>query len=154
MRASLAAGVGTALAAAFFGAGLPFIDSAGGYAGLSQRFLPTVVALGLAACALLLLLGRGAVPQHAEDAEGTVDPRGGPRRMALVGAGLLLHLALIGSLGFVAASALLMVLVARAYGSARPLRDAAAAIALTLPVWLLFSRGLGVPLALLPLAGF
>lgn len=154
MRPHVAAGLGTSAVAAFFGAGLPYIDSAGGYAGLSQRFLPTIVTIGLAVCALLLLLVRDAVPALAEDAADAIDLRRGPGRLARVAAGLLLHMALIGLAGFVIASTLLMILVARAYGSDRILRDASAALAITIPMWLVFSRLLGIPLALLPVAGF
>jgi len=67
--------------------------------------------------------------------------------------GLVLHAALIGSIGFIAASTLLMVCVARGYGSRRPLRDALIAFAIAVPIWALFSRVLGIGLPLLPLAG-
>ena len=49
------------------------------------------------------------------------------------------------------ASVLLMVFVARGYGSRRPLRDAIVALAVTVPIWVLFSRVMGISLPLLPL---
>jgi len=150
-RPHLAAGLAAAAAAAFMGAGLPLLDSSGGYAGLSPRFMPTLVTAALAVCALLLLR-RGSVPEHNDDAAGTVAPHDGPRRLAWVAGGLLLHMALIGSIGFVIAGALLMACVARGYGSARPARDVAAGLAMTVPIWLLFAKGLGLSLPLLPLA--
>lgn len=153
MRANLAAGLGVAAVAAFFGAGLPFIDGGEGYSGLSQRFLPIIVTLGLALCATMLLFDPRAVPAQPEDAPDAVEPQRGMARLATVASGLLLHLALIGTIGFILASTLLMVLVARSYGSRRPARDALVALGLTIPMWLAFAKVLGVSLPLLPLAG-
>ncbi|MFN5881814.1 MAG: tripartite tricarboxylate transporter TctB family protein, partial [Burkholderiales bacterium] len=45
------------LAAAGVAGGLSSIDNAGGYSGLSPRFLPTLVAVGLALCGGALVLG-------------------------------------------------------------------------------------------------
>lgn len=154
MRPNLVAGFAASLAAAFFGAGLPFIDAAGGYAGLSQRFLPTVVTIGLAVCAVLLLARRESVLATAENSQDAVDLQRGPRRLAWAACGLLLHMALIGLAGFVLASTLMMLMVARACGSTRALRDAVAGLAITLPMWLVFTRVLGIQLPLLPIAGF
>ena len=149
-RPHLAAGLAAAAAAAFMGAGLPFLDSSGGYAGLSPRFLPSLVTAALAVCALLLLR-RGSVPEHCDDAATAVAPHEGPQRLGWVAGGLLLHMALIGSIGFVLAGALLMACVARGYGSRRTLRDVAAGLAVTIPIWLLFTQALGLSLPLLPL---
>jgi putative tricarboxylic transport membrane protein len=44
-----------------------------------------------------------------------------------------------------------MVFVARGYGSRRPLRDAIVALAVTVPIWVLFSQVMGISLPLLPL---
>jgi len=153
MRANLIAGIGLAAVAAFFAAGLPSIDDQAGYSGLSPRFLPQIVTFGLAACALMLLLRRHSVPAQAEDAATAVERERGPGRLALVAGGLLLHMALIGTLGFVLAGVLLMSLVARGYGSTRTLRDALVGLAITVPIWLLFTQLLGISLKLLPLAG-
>ena len=154
MRPNLVCGLGVALGAALFAAGLPGIDSAGGYAGLSQRFLPAVVTIGLAVCAVLLLTRRESVLAQAEDAGTAVAPQRGAARLAMVVAALLLHMALIGVVGFVLASTLLMVLVSRGYGSRRPARDALIALAITAPMWAVFAKVLGVALPFLPLAGF
>ena len=154
MRANLIAGLGMAAIAAYFGAGLPLIDDRAGYSGLSPRFLPTIVTVGLALATVLLLVGRRSVLDEAEDAPGTVHPERGAQRLALVAGGLLLHLAVIGTIGFVLASTLLMVLVARGFGSARPARDAAVALCVALPIWAIFTQLLGISLKLLPVAGF
>ena len=150
-RPHLAAGLAVAAAAAFLGAGLPLLDSSGGYAGISPRFAPTLVTAALTLCALLLLR-RGSVPETCDDAADTVAPHDGPWRLAWVAGGLLVHMALIGSIGFVLAGALLMSCVARGYGSRRPARDAAAGLTVTVPIWLLFTKVLGLSLPLLPLA--
>ena len=71
-----------------------------------------------------------------------------------VAAGLVLNMALIGTLGFVLASTLLMVCVARGYGSRRWIRDSLIGLAITLPMWALFDFLLGINLPLLPIAGF
>lgn len=136
--------------AAFLAAGLPAVDDQGGYAGLSPRFLPTLVAIGLAACALLLMFKPGSVPDIDGDAASRPARPGG---FAWLAGGLIADMALIGQIGFVLASTLLLVCVARGYGSGRPLRDLLVGLALTVPMWLLFSQLLGITLPLLPLAG-
>lgn len=149
-RAKLAVGVFVLLLAAFFGAGLPFVDDQGGYSGLSPRFLPTLVAIGLALCGLAILFLRDTVLEVPEEATGE------PIRLRAAGwvaAGLILQIVLIGSIGFILASSLLMVFVARGYGSQRPLRDTLVALCLTIPVWLIFAKVLGISLPLFPLLG-
>jgi putative tricarboxylic transport membrane protein len=146
-------------------AGLPFIDAQGGYAGLSPRFLPTVVCLGLGICALLLFLRPDALPA-AEPAESVAGPdRPGPARgaapspgpaagrLAWVAGGLVAHAVLIGVIGFVLASALLMACAARGFGSRRPLRDVLIGLAHARPRWFVFARVFQVGLKLLPAAG-
>lgn len=154
MRPNLFAGLGMAAITAYFGAGLPLVDDRAGYSGLSPRFLPTLVTLGLAIVTVLLLVRRHSVLEQAEDAAGAIELGRGPQRLALVAGGLLLHLALIGTIGFVLASTLLMVLVARGFGSDRPARDAVVALCVALPIWAVFTQLLGISLALLPFAGF
>ena len=154
MHANHWVGLGVGALALFFGAGLPFVDSQGGYAGLSPRFLPTVVTIGLAVCALLLLIRRAAVAARPDEAHTAVEPGRGFARLAWVAGGLLAHLLLIGTIGFVLASSLLMVCVARGFASARPVRDALIGLAIALPMWLLFAKVLQVNLKLLPVAGF
>jgi putative tricarboxylic transport membrane protein len=59
-------------------------------------------------------------------------------------AGLVANVAVIGWLGFVPAATLQFVLVARAYGSTRVLRDVGIAIVLTIVAMIGFARGFGV----------
>lgn len=150
MRTHRIAGTGVAMIAALLAAGLPGIDAQGGYAGLSPRFLPTMVTLVLGALAVLLLLRPDAVPRHQTPQE---PGRDALLRLSTLLAGLLLHMALVGLIGFVAAGTMLMVLVARGFGSRRPLRDALVGLALTLPLWVVFTRLLGLSLPLVPVLG-
>lgn len=146
--AGLLIGVCVLLAGAGVASGVPAIDGSGGYAGLSPRFLPTLVAVGLAACGLgLIISSRRTTPAAAGS------PFSGASAVVWLLGGLILHLVLIRWIGFVAASVLLMTCAARGHGSRRPLRDALVALALALPVWWLFSRGLGLGLPLFPLFG-
>lgn len=162
MRAS-ALGVAAAVlaGAVIFGVGAMSIEGTGGYSGLSPRFLPTLVAVGLAACGTLLAVQamrskEQPAPEQTDAAGSTTAPTAAQsplRNLAWVVSGLVLHLVTIGHIGFVAASVVLMVCVARGYGSQRTLRDACVALALALPVWLLFSRVIGVSLPLCPVLG-
>ncbi len=140
------------LLAAAVAAGLSSIDGSGGYAGLSPRFLPGLVACGLAACGALLLIKAWNSPRlHALPEGDSPPPMAGIAAALWLIGGLIAHLVLIGWIGFVAASVLLMVCAARGHGSQRPGRDALVALGLALPVWWLFSRALGLGLPLFPL---
>ena len=151
VRPNVAVGIAVLALAVFFAAGVPFIENQGGYAGLSTRFVPMLVAAGLAVGAALLLINRESVTAQAEDVpEGQVAQLTG---FGWLATGLVLHMVLIGSIGFVLASTVLMVCVARGYGSRKPLRDAVVALLLTIPIWLMFAKVLGISLPLLPLAG-
>ncbi|MFC0388271.1 tripartite tricarboxylate transporter TctB family protein [Muricoccus vinaceus] len=66
------------------------------------------------------------------------------RAIGLLGAGLIVQLALIDWLGFVIAATIQYVLVCAAFGSRRPLRDLFIGIVVTLGAYLAFSRLLGV----------
>jgi putative tricarboxylic transport membrane protein len=152
----LAIGIAVLALSLFFALGLAGISGEEGYAGLSPRFVPTLVALGLAVCGALLTwqgVRGGFRNMPEEDAELPAAPHnfGG---FLWVAAGLVLNMALIGTLGFVIASTLMMVCVARGYGSRRVVRDAIIGLCITVPMWALFEYLLGINLPLLPVAGF
>ncbi len=119
-----------------------------GYDRIGPRTMPYGVALGL-----LLLGGALLVPalrrppdtDAAESAPLLWKPLG---ILALAGA---LFLLLAGRAGFILAASLLFWLVARAFGAHRPLRDAAAAVLLSIVVYVAFARGLGLALPAGPL---
>jgi putative tricarboxylic transport membrane protein len=125
------------------------LPSEGGYAGIGPNFIPAVVGAGI------ILLGswlayeaftggwRNAAPdepaargEHAFNAAG----------FAWISAGLFAHMALIGWAGFVIAGVVLFACVARGFGSARPARDVAIGLVLSLGVFLFFVKLLNVNL--------
>lgn len=137
------------LAAAGVAGGLGSIDGDAGYSGLSPRFLPTLVSVGLGLCGAALLWS-ALQSKHLTEAADT--PRfEGLRPLGWLLGGLALHLVLITWIGFVAASVILLTCVARGHGSQRPVRDALVALGLSFPVWWLFAKGLGLGLPLMPL---
>lgn len=99
------------------GAGLTWQGIKGGF-----RFLP-------ADCVAAAPLGRKQV-----------------RSALWISAGLLVNALLITQVGFVLSSTLLFVAAARAFGSTRWVKDILIGLALTVPVYLGFTQGLGVPL--------
>ena len=150
LRTHQAVGLFVLLLAVFYSVGALWIESQSGYAGISTRTVPLVIAAGLALCGLKLLLKRDSVLPQAPDTDGVKSQFG---RLGWLLAGLLLNIALIGFIGLPLASTVLMVCVARGYGSLRPVRDALIALTLTIALWLLFTRVLSIGLPLLPLLG-
>ena len=61
-------------------------------------------------------------------------------------AGASRHMLVIGGAGFILASALLLVLVAKGFGSRQPARDTLIALVLAASVFFIFTRGLGLKL--------
>lgn len=152
----LAIGIAVLALSLFFFLGLSGISGEEGYAGLSPRFAPTLVAIGLAVCgALLTWQGvRGGFRNMPEEDAELPDAPHNFKGFLWVAAGLVLNMALIGTLGFVLSSTLLMICVARGYGSRRIVRDAIIGLCITVPMWALFEFLLGINLPLLPIAGF
>jgi putative tricarboxylic transport membrane protein len=76
----------------------------------------------------------------AQPEDGPITEWGG---LALVSLGLLANVALIEVIGFILASTLMFPLVARGFGSTRPLSDAAIGFALAFVAYIGFDRVLG-----------
>ena len=132
----LALGVGAAVVTAT-------LPGEGGYARIGPNFVPALVALGLLVLGAWLLYealrgGWRRAPAHAAAFRAS--------GFLWVSAGLFAHMALIGWAGFVMAAAVLFVLVARGFGSARPLRDLAFGVVLSLAVFVFFTQVLNVTL--------
>ncbi len=135
------------------------LPAASGYSGVGPNFTPAVVSGGLILLGFWLLLEvatggwRRAPPNDAvERGEHAFYLPG----FAWVSAGLLAHMALINTAGFVIAGTALFVLVARGFGSARFARDAVIGAVLALAIFLFFVRLLNVNLPagwLYPLLG-
>jgi putative tricarboxylic transport membrane protein len=123
-----------------------------GYAQIGPRLFPYVIGAGLTLCGAVLAWhalsgGWRNVPldQEGHDAPDWI-------AFAIVSAGIVLHMAIIGWAGFIIASTLLFVLIARAFGSRRLARDVVVALLLTIAVFLVFTQGLGLSLPKGPFA--
>lgn len=128
--------------------GLRGISMGAGYDRIGPRFFPYAVALGLLlvggwlAVSELVSAGRDA---HAQVTSAAAPPAG-RHPAGYLAAALLVNLALIERAGFVLASSAQFWLMARAFRSQRPARDALVAVLLSLLCYLGFSRGLGLTL--------
>lgn len=112
------------------------------YARIGPKAFPYGVAGMLAILGALLAADalRGGWPNEWRDRDWAIDWRA----LGWVAGGLVANVVLIDPLGFVPAATILFVCVARAFGSLRPLRDAAIAFVFALLVFLGFDRGLGI----------
>lgn len=118
-----------------------------GYSILGPQVFPFVVAafVGMVGVLLCGQAATGGFRNLGED-ESAAPTLSRIAGAAWVSAGILAVALLINHLGFVLAAALLFACAARGYGSRRPVRDLAIGVALTLPVFWLFTRGLGLSL--------
>ncbi len=124
------------------------------YEQVGPRFFPYMVGAGL------IILGAVLAWQAASggwrnlplDQEGHDSPNWVAALVISIGG--LLHMALIGWAGFILAGIVLFTLVARAFGSSRPLLDAGIAAALSSGVFYLFTEFLGLSLPVGLLGGF
>jgi putative tricarboxylic transport membrane protein len=125
------------------------LPEAGGYARIGPNFGPKVVSGGLIFLGVWLLAEvftggwRARVPDDpAERGEHAFHGRA----FVWVSAGLFAQMALIHNAGFVIAGTALYTMVARGFGSARPLRDALIGLVLCVAVFLFFVQFLNVNL--------
>lgn len=121
-----------------------------GYSILGPHVFPMVIA------GFLLLLGGilsweavtgGFHNLDADDDVGADEAKATNKTGAFwVSSGILVEALLITHIGFVLASSILFALTARGFGSKRPLRDIGIGLGLTLPLFWLFTSGLGLAL--------
>ena len=125
------------------------LPSEGGYAGIGPNFIPGVVGAGIVVLGFWLCFEafsggwRGAAPDNARE-RGEHDFHAAA--FGWISAGLAAHMVLIGWAGFVIAGTVLFACVARGFGSARPARDAALGLVLSLGIYLFFVKLLNVNL--------
>ena len=115
------------------------------YSGVGPRLFPYLIGTGLAGCGVVLAwqaVSGGWRNLPIDDNHAMPDWVA----FAIISAGIVLQMAIIGIAGFVIASAILFVLIARGYGSRRLLRDALIALVLATAVYLLFTKALGLNL--------
>jgi len=129
----------------FFAVQTSLIEVSPGYARVGPRVFPWVISGGLIALGLWLAFEawtrRWVTEESTEQAAEFDWPA-----FLLIGFGLLLHMALIGRAGFVIASTVLFVCIARAFGERRLARTAAIGLILTIIVFAGFTYGLGLAL--------
>jgi putative tricarboxylic transport membrane protein len=128
------------------------IDVSPSYARVGPRVFPWVISFGL--ILLGLLLARDAIAgQWIADDSTPGAPAFDWHAFLLIGLGLILHMVLIGRGGFVIASTVLFVCVARGFGSRAWLRDTVIGAILAFVVYVGFKYGLGLDLPAGVLAG-
>ena len=147
-------GLGALVLAALLGWGASGIPGDAGYAGVGPNFLPWVVTVAMAACGVALI--HGALTGARRDAEPPSGAAQGDwKALAWVVAGLAANALLIERVGFVLACALCYTLAVHGLRSAEgkpwrgprgTLADAVIGMALSLPVFWLFTRLLKVNL--------
>ncbi len=121
------------------------IPADGGYSAIGPRFSPLLVAAGLGVVGALLL--RQALSGGWKGMDGATPPEPFYRPAFLwIAGGLALHMLVIGTIGFTLASGVLFVMVARGFGSRRPVHDAVIGFVLAVAVFLFFTRVLGLAL--------
>jgi putative tricarboxylic transport membrane protein len=125
------------------------IAAGGGYAQVGPRLFPGIV--GTTLLGFAVLLAREALAGGFRHVEGVPAAPATVPGFLWVSAAVLVHLAIIGSTGFIAATVVLFVGVARGIGSTRPQRDAVIGLALAIVVFVLFTQGLGLNLPSGPL---
>jgi putative tricarboxylic transport membrane protein len=122
------------------------VKAATGHSGIGPGLFPILIGSGLSLIGLVLgwqaLSGGWRGMPDDEIAQQGADWRA----FGLISLAVLVHMVLIGWAGFIIASALLYGLIARGFGSTRPARDIVIAIAISVLVFLLFTRGLGLNL--------
>jgi len=126
------------------------IAGAQAYEQLGPRLFPLLIGAGMAVC------GAGLLWQGLSGGWRGMPPQDVYRRpdwfaFGLIGTALVLHMALIGLIGFVFATTLMFMLVARGFGSYRWRRDAAIGATVSLLAFYLFTRALGLNLPASPL---
>lgn len=124
-----------------------------GYAQIGPRLFPYLIGGGLTICGAVLAWqalsgGWRNVPleQEAHDAPDWV-------AFAIISVAAILHMVIIGWAGFIIASTVLFVMVARGFGSKRLVRDTLIAVALATVVFFIFTLALGLSLPKGPIGG-
>jgi putative tricarboxylic transport membrane protein len=113
-----------------------------GYDRIGPRFFPYLVATGLILLGVVLVFARG---RRGFTPTGETQSLNW-RALLYIGGALVLFVLLLDPAGFIVASCIQFWLVARALHSARPARDLTVGILLSIVVYVVFSRGLGLTL--------
>jgi putative tricarboxylic transport membrane protein len=124
-----------------------------GYSQVGPRLFPYIIGTGLTLCGAVLgwhamVGGWRNVPldQPEHDAPDWM-------AFAIISVGIVLHMVLIGWAGFIIASTLMFVLIARGFGSKRSVRDVLIGLAISVAAYFLFTMALGLRLPPGPFGG-
>ncbi len=117
-----------------------------GYSQVGPRLFPYIIGTGLTLCGAVL--GWHALSGGWRDVPLDQPGHDAPDWMAwaIISGSIVLHMVLIGWAGFIIASTLMYVLIARGFGSSRAVRDLVIGAALAVAAYFLFTRALGLRL--------
>ena len=117
-----------------------------GFAQVGPRLFPYIIGVGMTMCGAVLGWQSlsGGWRNVPLDQEGHDTPDW--MSFVVISAGIILHMVLVGWAGFIIASTLLFVLIARGFGSQRPVRDLLLGVALAGSAFAVFTLGLGLKL--------
>lgn len=148
----LACALGLLLIGAFVLVDTGNIPEGQSFSGVGPRFFPYLVGAGLAVCGALLAWSAVAGGWRAMPDDDGVHASADWRAFALISAGIVLQMVLIGWAGFILAGVVLFVLVARGFGSMRLVRDIVIGVVLVTVAYLVFTRllSLSLPAGWLP----
>ncbi|MEO8024479.1 tripartite tricarboxylate transporter TctB family protein [Polaromonas sp.] len=162
IRAQTLIGAGVVLLALGLAAGAVSISSAAGYGGVGPNFLPWLVAVALFVCGCFMVWeARTGGFRALDEPAGAV--QGHWAGFAWVSAGLLSNAALITTIGFILSCTLCFVLAVQGLRGAegradrRPvawLKDAAIGLAISAPVFWMFTKFLAINLPGLTSSGW
>lgn len=139
--AGLSIGLGLLVVAAVIGYDAAQMRVPPIHAKVGPRVFPIIVSIGLAVCGLALVWqSRSKV--SFPDAEGETDWTA----IAVIAAGLIVHMNILKPLGFVPAGVMLFMSVAFAFGSRKFARDGMIALIVVLITYVSFTRLLGLQL--------
>jgi len=124
-----------------------------GFAQVGPRLFPNIIGAGLTLCGAWL--GWQALTGGWRNVPLDEGEHDAPDWLAfaIISAGIILHMVLIGWAGFIIASTLLFVFIARGFGSKRPVRDVLIGAVIAILAFLLFTQALGLNLPKGPFGG-
>jgi putative tricarboxylic transport membrane protein len=149
-RAQLAIALGLIALAAFVSWQAALIPADGGYSTVGPRFSPLLIAVGLFIAGAKLLYDAWTTGWKGMEGSDPAEPFFAPA-FAWIAGGLVVHMIVIGFVGFTLASSWLFFCVARGFGSRRAVRDIAIGFALGAAVYLFFTKVLNLGLPASPL---
>ena len=117
-----------------------------GYAQVGPRLFPYLIGTGLTLCGAVL--GWHALNGGWRNVALDQPGHGAPDWMApaIISGGIVLHMVLIGWAGFIVASTLMFLLIARGFGSKRSVRDLVVGLVLAVAAYFVFTKALGLRL--------